>query len=217
MTAIRSKFIDNISDSFFPSEVKNQLPDDEINLLGNKIEKSDDLNQFESFQKLETTDGLTTDNGMENNGNEDKKKKPYMTEEDIIYKKHIWYSKVMRFVGYCLNGGLSDFSLTYEKFINEIILKIQTSNNDIIDLIYQTINLVNGKQISKELASNRDIMTIISSGKELKFNEDIFAICIRTGFLAKTICENIGIFCKLLNYILENHCSNKILSKIIFY
>jgi len=215
MAAIRSNFVDNINETFFPIEMKQISSVDEINLLQNNIKKSDDLSQFESMQKLETTDGLS--NGIENNGNEDKKINALMNEEEIIQKKHIWYSKVMRFVGYCLNGGLTEFSLTYEKFINEIILKIQTSNSDIVDLIYQTINLVNGKQITKELTSNRDIMTIISSGNDLKFNEDIFAVCIRTGFLAKIICDNIGIFCKLLNYILENNCSNKILSKIVLY
>lgn len=209
-----------------PDDKKQLTSMNEINTVGKNFQISEELNDMDPLDNnIDGTDGLSTQSGLESNRHNDNltpvgkdnsnkiNKKKSHTEEEILHKKQIWFSKVMRFVGYCLNGGLTDFSLTYEKFLYDFILKIQTTDSDIIDLVYQSINLVNGKQTSKEFSSNRDIMSIISSGNELKFNENILAVCIKTGFLAKSICENIGIFCKMLNYILEHNCTNKILSK----
>jgi hypothetical protein len=236
ISAIRKNFIDNITDEFLPNDQKQLIHSNEINTVGMNFQNSDELNEMDQFNEhnnvyksngvtigMEYTDKINNDNNVISNPTANRtikhknKQKMMLSDEEILHKKHIWYSKVMRFVGYCLAGGLTDYSLTYEKFLTEIILKTQTSNSDILDLIYQTINLVNGKQISKDLSSNRDIIAILSAGNELKFNENILSVCIKTGYLAKSICENIGIFCKILNYILEHHCTNKILSKIIIF
>lgn len=124
-----------------------------------------------------------------------------------------WRLKVMRFLSYCLNGGLTDYSMTYEKFIQEIFNKTQSTNSDIQELIFQTINIVEIDNYDGKCESTKEKIFSLNENSKLIFNEEALAVCIKSGFLAKYFSENTTYFPKFLKIILSNYCSNKILSK----
>lgn len=125
-----------------------------------------------------------------------------------------WKSKVMRFLAYCFNGGLTDYLLTYEKFILEIFNKCQNANNDIMELIFQTINMMDLNNISNfEIYSSKEMIGSLNENSNFIYNEDALAACIKSGFLARYLSETLSQFPKFLAYIIKNCSSNKILSK----
>ncbi len=126
--------------------------------------------------------------------------------------KAIWTMKVMRFITYCLNGGLTDFTLTLEKFISELVNKIQSFNNDIQDLVYRTICLIDLDNIQEGIVGREKLATL-SETSRLVFNEEAMAINIKSGYLAKYISEYSSGYARFINIILTNNCTNKILSK----
>jgi hypothetical protein len=131
-------------------------------------------------------------------------------EEKILKIKRNWRLKVMRFISYTLNGGVTDFLLTYEKFITDIFNKNQSTNNDIQDVIFQTINLIEFDNL--EGKSSKDKLSTLSENSRLIFNEEAMAVAIKTGFLARILGDNPSAFPKFLYIILSKYCSNKILS-----
>jgi len=135
--------------------------------------------------------------------------------EKLLKIKRNWTIKVMRFLTYCLNGGLTDFMMTYEKFLVEFFYKNQSTNNDLEDLIFQTSNIIdlenNGEKITKEKVGS------ITDNSKLYFNEDALCVLIRTGFLGKLLSDNMTAFPKFLSVIILKYCTNKILSKYHLY
>ena len=84
-----------------------------------------------------------------NESNKKKKKKKGFTPTAGFNSKKaktenfikIWANKVMRFIGFVLDGGLTDYKINYNEFLKKILDQCQFTNNDISDLCYSTINL----------------------------------------------------------------------------
>lgn len=127
--------------------------------------------------------------------------------------KRNWRLKVMRFLSFCLSGSLTDFTITYDKFINDFFYKIQTSNTDIQEMLFQIINIMEANNRDSKGESTKEKIFSLNDNSKLIFNEDALANSIKTGFLARYMSENPQHFPKLMKTILTNHCSNKILSK----
>lgn len=138
-----------------------------------------------------------------------------MAEQEKLLKiKRNWRLKVMRFISYCFNGGVTDFLLSYEKFVTDIFLKSQGTNNDIQDVLFQSINLVEFDNL--EGKSSKDKLSTLSDNSKLIFNDEAMAVAIKTGFLARILSDNPSAFPKFLFIILSKYCTNKILSNFSF-
>lgn len=139
----------------------------------------------------------------------------------ILFEKRrkieIWKSKCFRFLSFCLNGGLTDYSLTYETLI-EVVNRTQSQLllSELNDFIFNSINL---KDIDYDSIDDPPQIYIpsISERINLSFNEDVLCVCIKTGWLAKYLAENIKTFPSFLKILLKKHVSNKILNAIYGY
>jgi hypothetical protein len=221
MPKLKKEFIDElIHNSLHNNSYSKHLLGEEINLVNNNYKAAEgvtlDMSSPEPKKNSNVDVSLTGDSpspGEEINKNNISIRERDPKEEWKI--KLIWKTKCMRFLSYCLNGGLTDFMLTYEKFISEFVMKVQSTNNDIVELIFQTINIMDLKNIlGNEIFSSKDMISSANEGSELIFNEDALAVCIKTGFLSKNIFDSPSSFSKFLKFILQFYCTNKILSKI---
>lgn len=143
-------------------------------------------------------------------------KKKLEIKKEIEWKRHtIWRLKVMRFIIYCLNGGLTDYMMTFDRFISDMLNKCQSTNNDLSDLIFQTINLIDLYNYNvDEKQTSKDIIVSINENSRLLFNEEAMAVCIKSTFLSKYLSESISQFPKFLKLLIQNYCSNKILNSV---
>jgi hypothetical protein len=125
----------------------------------------------------------------------------------------IWRSKVMRFLTYCINGGLTDYMLTFESFI-QFYNKCQSTNNDLGDFIYQCMDIIDME--NNLVDENYKINVMVGSLNEkskIFFNDDAVAICIKSGFLAKYLSETMHHCPHFIKILINGYCTNKILSK----
>ena len=99
----------------------------------------------------------------------------------------IWTKKVMRFVGFVLNGGLTDYKMTYSQFLKDVLGICNNTNHDINELCYFTINLrdLSQKQYRKEMFQPKSIIHSLSSNSAISYNSSPMDYCISSNFLQK--------------------------------
>ena len=127
----------------------------------------------------------------------------------------VWTKKLMRFIGFVLNGGLTDFKMNYSTFLKEVYDGCQITNNDIKDLCYNTIFLrdLQQSQNRKKLFQPYSIMSSIREDSVLTYNSEPLEYCISSNFLHKHLdCDS-----KFIPTLLLNHFSNKLLIAIYNY
>lgn len=148
---------------------------------------------------------------------EDKERKKAL--EKKMKRLLVWRTKVMRFLTYCINGGLSDYILTYESFIS-LYNKCQTTNNDINEFIFYSMNVIdldNQAGLLNEDGNSyfKTQIASLNDKSNFTFNEESLAVCIKSGWLSKYLSESWNHFPQFCKILITNHCSNKILSKIL--
>lgn len=135
-------------------------------------------------------------------------------------KKDNWRLKVIRFLTFFINGGLTDYLFTFEDYIN-LLMKCQNTKDDnykhLNEFIYTSLNLRDLENINFSDPSKLkvDIRTVNEKSK-IYFNEDALAICIRTCWIARYLSQS-TIYCPtFMRVLLKNYCTNKILSIFLF-
>ena len=125
----------------------------------------------------------------------------------------IWTKKVMRFVGFVLNGGLTDYKMTYSQFLKDVLGICNNTNHDINELCYFTINLrdLSQKQYRKEMFQPKSIIHSLSSNSAISYNSSPMDYCISSNFLQKYLDKGGNNF---IANLLVNHCSNTLLRAI---
>lgn len=125
-----------------------------------------------------------------------------------------WRTKVNRFLTYCLNGGLTDYLMTYEQFIL-FFFKCQHLSNELNDFIMSSMNLIDLENIVfDENDKLRISIQSLNENSKISFNEDAVAVCIKSGFLSKQLSESFTYCPTFIKLLLTNYCTNKMLSKI---
>ena len=129
-------------------------------------------------------------------------------------KVEVWKRKCYRYLTFCLNGGLSDYMLTIEMFI-EFVNKLQNSQNstELNDLIVLLLNITD---LDLETVDEPPRIYIPSLNERSNFiyNEDFMYICIRKGWLNRYLSENIKHTPSFIKLLLKNHLNNRLLSSI---
>lgn len=136
---------------------------------------------------------------------------------NFIVKKEYWKRKVYRFLAFCLNGGLTDFTFTFETFI-DMIYRLQNINiaSELDDIVFYSMNLCDlDSQITEE--SHKIYIPSINEKTNLSFNEDILCICIKTGWLSKNLSESVKHAPAFMKILIKKYCTNKILNAIYCY
>ena len=125
----------------------------------------------------------------------------------------IWANKVMRFIGFVLDGGLTDYKINYNEFLKKILDQCQFTNNDISDLCYSTINLKEiGTSLNKNtLFSPKSILASLDVDSNLSYNQNPLLNCISSNFLQKYL-ESIG-YKFISNFMVKNK-TNELLKAI---
>ena len=128
-----------------------------------------------------------------------------------------WTRKCYRFLAFCINGGLTDFTLTLESLI-ELINRTQNVGlvNEINEFIFNSINL---KDIDYKSTEQHPKVYIpsINERTNFSFNEDILCICIKTGWLSKYLSESVKQFPIFMKLLLKKFCTNKLLTALFSF
>ena len=124
----------------------------------------------------------------------------------------VWTKKIMRFIGFVLNGGLTDFKISYDQFLKQILDLCQNTNHDIYELCYYSINLRDLQSPSKnKIFQPKSIIPSLTSDSVINYNNNPMEYCISSNFLQKHL-EGTGN--KFVAILLVNHCSNQLLKAI---
>lgn len=156
--------------------------------------------------EVETTDGETKKAG-ENTISAQRKAQ--------LESKINWISKVLRFLCFCINGGLTDYGFTLETFIF-YLNRCPTNTQEYFDFIYRAMDI---KDLdSTELDPDRLLnISSLTENSKLSFNEEVVAVCIKSGWLSKFLCAESTKHCpNFIKLLLTRYLSNKILCNIVF-
>lgn len=125
-----------------------------------------------------------------------------------------WRRKCYRFLAYCLNGGLTDYSLTFD-FIIELCGRVQNLSllGDINDFIFNSINFRDADIVGIDEPPKIYIPSM-NERTNLSFNEEILCVCIRTGWLSKCLSESVKHAPAFVKLLLRKFGTNKMLSSI---
>ncbi len=138
-------------------------------------------------------------------------------KQRLYHKKHCidsWKKKCYRFIAFCLNGGLTDFTLTIEGLI-DILNRTQNMSlvNELNEIIWNLINFtdLDVKSIDEP---PKFYIPALNERSNFSFNEEVLCTCIKTGWLSKYLSENTKHFPVFIKLLLKKFCSNKLLNAI---
>ena len=146
-----------------------------------------------------------------------------MNSQDYFNQvKNTWEVKVWRYLGYCVDGGVTNDMFNLEKFIN--IYKVIANNSTIhtYQLGIQISNLLNirlfnhsGDKLDSKIST---IINQVNDIKTFEFNEKVMNILIKTGTL-KTIqgIENNNNYANFLKYMLDTKPTAKFLEALSIF
>lgn len=139
-----------------------------------------------------------------------KKREEESQERERKRRKDNWICKCYRFLSYCINGGLSDFAMTFELFI-DFTNRCQVNVNDLNEFIFDAMNLRDLENPPPDDNAKLSIPSLNNKSR-IVFNEEIVCICIRKGWLSKYLYESVKHTPTFIKLLISKYCSNKILS-----
>jgi len=200
---LKKKSLFGSDSDFAPNDLCKERLNNILNKFLDKLSPQEDKKDEEKRKlEAETTDGETKKLG-EN----------HMTPNKIAQSKlkKNWKSKVLRFLCYCVNGGLTDFNFTFETFLNSIS-KCQTNIQEFTDFIYKAMDIEDLDANEYEGGDSNLQVSSLTDNSNISFNEEIVAVCIKSGWLSKTLSSESTKHCpNLIKLLLTRNLSNKIL------
>ncbi|MCQ2816946.1 MAG: hypothetical protein MJ252_06750 [archaeon] len=134
--------------------------------------------------------------------------KKKLTRFDVI-----WSKKMSRFIGFVLNGGLTDYKMTYDEFLRNVLDACQNTNHTIDTLCYNTINLVETSSNKRDkMFMPKTIIPSLDTNSILDFNNEAMLSCISSNFLMKYL-EISG--AKFLATLLKVRLSDRLLKALL--
>ena len=182
-----------------------------------KKDQDEQSNENEQIQLDESPKEDNVEEDTKSSSDKGVTQTPKLNKNDFLLKFDKWRRKVFRFLGFCINGGLTDHMFTFEMFID---MANRVQNNSLYlelnEFIFYAMNITDLDAVITEEQSKIYIPSL-TERTNLIFNEDILCVCIKTGWLSKYMSESVKHAPTFMNLLLTKYCSNKILSAIYNY
>lgn len=204
----------NTSNIMILSIVKKMINLKETKLNIDSQDENDNESNNEKEDEEKTNNNIETNNDFKQEMNEYLNNKGKNKNISSFIHKNNWRRKCLRFLAFCLNGGLTDYTFNFENFI-DMVSKLPSGNlfNDFNDYIVMSIDifLINSK------GNNQVEISFLNEASEFTFNEDVLCACIKTGWISKHLRASVKYTPMFLKILIDKHCTNKILNAIYLY